>query len=172
MTRSHHCEQEYAATLRHVPISELESVMGEVNYPPKLGREIARLKEIDAHWTADLLVGAQNPTEGSSMAREGHLEPQDESTAAADGYWVGARGVLLPDDGEDNLGQELKDQAATAETDEAKASLLKLWITAEPTLSVAELGALHPLVFGRIFGEVEQHLSGSRNSDNPQGGGY
>ncbi|MFE6286341.1 hypothetical protein [Streptomyces sp. NPDC057877] len=146
--------------------------MGDANYPPKLSEEIARLKELDVPWSATLLVSSMDPVESTSAAREIQGNQLDDSTSATHGYWVGAKGVLIPGDGEDDLAKQLKDQVATAENDESITELLELWITAEPTLSGAQLDELRPLVFGRVFGDFEEKLSRSHNSDSAQGGGY
>jgi hypothetical protein len=147
-------------------------VGGKIEYSGKLREEIRRLEETNVHWSADLLVSAIEPTEGSSRADESETESTTE--VAADGGWIGSRGLLLPGDvtGGDMV-RELRNQtAAAARTEESASDLLGLWITVEPLLSDAEMDELRRATFARIFGDHENEVTLSRNSDGPEGGGY
>ncbi|WP_314225082.1 hypothetical protein [Streptomyces zaehneri] len=144
--------------------------MGEnLNYSAKLGEEIRRLEEAGMRCSAELLVKGVEPTQGSSSSEA----PPKDSVTAADGHWIGSRGVLTAENEAESLAQELRQRAAGApDSADSKAELLQAWIATEPFLSQAELDELRPAVLAQIFGGQEDYVTLSRNSDGAQGGGY
>lgn len=140
-----------------------------IEYSAKLREEIGILKHSSFPLTAELLVSASEPTEGSSSSAE---QPEADAAETGNGHWMGTSGVLLPVDETDRLVRELRERSASASDATESEELLSLWITAEPCLSPSELDDLRSAVFARFFGEYDERVTSSRNSSDAQGGGH